>query len=124
MLFDHEMFLEIGGKEKQKTFIIGNISIFLKEFVEKLIEAFGYRWDMYMIKVDFLVGVILGEVQQINKGVIVIEGGDFRLDKLGVLRYPKVIVGIGELLDMTSEAIIGELEGMEVLGVVLLEDVE
>lgn len=118
------MFLEIGGKEKQKTFIIGNISIFLKEFVEKLIEAFGYRWDMYMIKVDFLVGVILGEVQQINKGVIVIEGGDFRLDKLGVLRYPKVIVGIGELLDMTSEAIIGELEGMEVLGVVLLEDVE
>jgi hypothetical protein len=118
------MFLEVGGEEKQKPFIVGDIAIFLKNFGEKWIEVFGYRWDMYMVEVDFLVGVGLGELQQINKGVIVIEGGDPRLDQLRVLRCPKAIVGIGELLDMAAEAIIGELEGVQVLGVVLLEDVE
>lgn len=118
------MFLEVGGEEKQKPFIVGDIAIFLKEFGEKLIEVFGYRRDMYVAEVDFLAGVVLGELQQINKGVIVVEGGDSWLDQLGVLRFPEVIVGIRELLDMTPEAIVGELEGVQFLGVVLLEDVE
>lgn len=118
------MFLEIGGEVKQKPFIVRNVAIFLKDFSENLIEVFGYWWDMYMTEVDFLVGVTLGELQQINKGVILIEGGDSRLDELGVLCCPKAIVGIGELLDMAAVAIVGELEGMEVLRVVLLEDVE
>lgn len=41
-----------------------------------------------------------------------------------MLGCPKAVVGIGELLDVAAEAVVGELEGVEVLGVVLLEDAE
>lgn len=118
------MFLEIGGEEKEKTFIVGNIAVFFKCFGEDMIEVFGYWRDVHMIEVDFLASVTFGELQQINKGVIVIEGGYFRLDQLRVLLCPETIVGIRQLLDMASEAVVGELKSMELLAVVLLQDAE
>jgi hypothetical protein len=124
LLLDHHMFFEICGEEKQKTFVVGYIAIFFKGLSENMIEVFGYWRDVYMTDVDFLVSVTFGELEQINKGVIVIEGGYFRLDQLRMLHCPEPIVGIRELLDMTPEAVVRELKSMQLLTVVLLENAE
>ena len=66
--------------------------------------------------------IFFGEFHKINKRFIFIEVRNPRCDELGMLLYPKVIISLSKLLNMTAEAVIGQFEAMMLFVVLFLQD--